>query len=218
MKIHREGYKLLAITATALTVLNIIIIFLFVDVKAVWITVLTLSVLISIFSISFFRKPERDIDVDNRKILVAADGRVVVIEEVEEDEYFRDTRLQVSVFMSLFNAHTNIYPVSGTVKYLKHQPGRFFIASLPKSSLYNERTSVVIETDEGFEIMIRQIAGFVARRIVTYAKPGMKVKQGDELGFIKFGSRVDIFLPPGTSLKVNLQDSVHSKIDILAEI
>ncbi len=218
MKIHREGYKVLLISGTALIVLNVIIIFLFADMKAVWITILLFSVLFSTFSIFFFRKPERKIDVDNGKILAAADGKVVAIEEVEENEYFRDTRLQVSVFMSLFNVHSNTYPVSGTVKYLKHHPGRFFIASLPKSSLYNERTSVVIETDEGLEIMIRQIAGFVARRIVTNAKQGMKVKQGDELGFIKFGSRVDIFLPPGTELNVGLNDSVHANMDILAEI
>ena len=218
MKIHREGYKILLISGVALIVLNAIIIFLFADMKAVWITILLCSVLFSLFNILFFRKPAREIDVDNGKILAAADGKVVAIEEVEENEYFRDTRLQVSVFMSLFNVHSNTYPVSGTVKYLKHHPGRFFIASLPKSSLFNERTSVVIETDEGFEIMIRQIAGIVARRIVTNAKPGMKVKQGDELGFIKFGSRVDIFLPPGTELNVGLHDSVHANMDILAEI
>lgn len=218
MKIHREGYKFLLISGAVLTVLNVIIIFLFAEMKAVWITILSLSVLFTIFNIFFFRKPERKIDVDNEKILAAADGKVVAIEEVEENEYFRNTRLQVSVFMSLFNVHSNTYPVSGTIKYLKHQPGRFFIASLPKSSLFNERTSVVIETGEGFEIMIRQIAGFVARRIVTNAKPGMKVRQGDELGFIKFGSRVDIFLPPGTALTVGLQDSVHANMDVLAEI
>jgi len=211
MKIHREGYKLILYSSAALAVLNVIIIYFFIDIKAVWITLLSLSVLI-------FRKPERKIEEEAGKILVAADGKVVAIEEVEENEYFGDRRLQVSVFMTLFNVHSNTYPVSGTIKYIKYQPGRYFIASLPKSSVYNERTSVVIETEEGLEIMIRQIAGFVARRIVTYSKPGLKVKQGEELGFIKFGSRVDIFLPPGTKLNIDLRDSVHANRDILAEI
>ncbi|MBN1387852.1 MAG: phosphatidylserine decarboxylase family protein [Bacteroidales bacterium] len=218
MKIHREGYKLILFSTAALAILNVIIIFFFTDIKAVWITTLSFSVLISGFNIFFFRKPERKIGIDDRKIIASADGSVVAIEEVEENEYFIDKRLQVSIFMTIFNVHSNTYPVSGTIKYLKHHPGKFFIASLPKSSIYNERTSIVIETDEGLEVMIRQIAGFVARRIVTYAKPGLKVKQGEELGFIKFGSRVDIFLPPGTKLKVDLHDSVHANRDILAEI
>ncbi len=218
MKIHREGYKLILYSSAALAVLNVIIIYFFIDIKAVWITLLSLSVLITGFNLFFFRKPERKIEEEAGKILVAADGKVVAIEEVEENEYFGDRRLQVSVFMTLFNVHSNTYPVSGTIKYIKYQPGRYFIASLPKSSVYNERTSVVIETEEGLEIMIRQIAGFVARRIVTYSKPGLKVKQGEELGFIKFGSRVDIFLPPGTKLNIDLRDSVHANRDILAEI
>jgi phosphatidylserine decarboxylase len=218
MKIHREGHKVIILSTVALAVLNVIIIFFFTDMKAVWIAFLSFSAVLTGFNILFFRKPERQIEIDDSKIMASADGKVVAIEEVEENEYFHDKRLQVSVFMTLFNVHSNTYPVSGTVKYLKHQPGKFFIASLPKSSIHNERTSIVIETDEGMEIMIRQIAGFVARRIVTDARLGLKVKQGEQLGFIKFGSRVDVFLPPGTKLNVGLQDSVRANRDILAVI
>ncbi|MEA1886257.1 MAG: phosphatidylserine decarboxylase family protein [Bacteroidota bacterium] len=218
MKIHEGGYKFILYTLAVLTVLNAIIIYFCTDIPALWITVLSLSVIVASFMIFFFRNPERKIIEDPHKILVSADGKVVAIEELEENEYFKDRRLQVSVFMTIFDVHRNTYPISGTVKYIKYQPGKFFNASLPKSSIYNERTTVVIETEEGLEIMIRQIAGLIARRIVTNAKPGMKVKQGDELGFIKFGSRVDVFLPPGTKLNVSLLQSVRANRDILAEI
>ncbi len=203
---------------SVLAVLNAIIIYFFTDIPALWITILSLSVIISAFMVFFFRKPERKIKEDPHKILVSADGKVVAIEEVIEDEYFKDKRLQVSVFMTIFDVHRNTYPLSGTVKYIKHQPGKFFNASLPKSSIYNERTTVVIETEQGLEIIVRQIAGLIARRIVNNAKVGMKVKQGDELGFIKFGSRVDVFLPVGTKLNVNLLQTVRANRDILAVI
>ncbi len=218
MKIHKEGHKIIFYSIIALAVLNIIIIYYFNELQALWITFLSLSVIKTGFIISFFRKPERNVVEDPHKILSAADGRVVAIEETEEKEYFRNRKLQVSVFMSLFNVHYNTCPVSGTIKYVKYQPGKFYPAYHPKSSVNNERVSVVIETEEGLEIMIRQIAGLIARRIVTNAKPGLKVKQGEELGFIKFGSRVDIFLPPGTKTNVNLFQPVHANRDVLAEI
>lgn len=218
MKIHREGYKVIIYSTISLAVLNIIFIYFFIEIKAFWIAFLSLSVILSGLIISFFRKPERKIQEIPGKIFIAADGKIVAIEEVEENEYFKDRRLQVSVFMSIFNVHSNTYPVSGTIKYVKHKPGRFLIASHPKSSACNERTSVVIETEKGLEIMVRQIAGITARRIVTYAKPGLKVNQGDEMGFIKFGSRVDIFLPAGSKLNVDLKQSVRANRDILAEI
>jgi phosphatidylserine decarboxylase len=218
MKIHREGYKILFYSAVSLAILNILIIYLFSDCRGLWITLLTLSVLILILLLAFFRKPERKLVEDAGKIYSAADGRVVAIEVTDEDEYFRDRRLQVSVFMTLFNVHYNTYPVSGTVKYVRHHPGKFYPANHPKSSNLNERLSVVVETEDGVEIMIRQVAGLIARRIVSNAKTGLKVKQGDELGFIKFGSRVDIFLPADASLNVNLLQAVRANRDILAKI
>ncbi|MEE4214049.1 MAG: phosphatidylserine decarboxylase family protein [Bacteroidales bacterium] len=218
MKIHREGYKIIFYSIVILATLNIIIIYLFSDYSALWIPFLSLSVLTLLLVLAFFRRPLRKVEEDAGKILCAADGRVVAIEEMEENEYFGDRRLQVSVFMTVFNVHFNTYPVSGTVKYVRHHTGKFYPANHPKSSVLNERLTVVIETESGEEIMIRQVAGLIARRIVSYAKPGLKVKQGDELGFIKFGSRVDIFLPPGTRVNVNLLQAVHANRDILAEI
>jgi len=141
-----------------------------------------------------------------------------VIEETFESEYFRDNRLQISIFMSPFNMHSNRYPVSGRVKYVNYHPGNYMVAWHPKSSELNERSTIVIETENGSEILVRQIAGAVARRIVTYAKAGKKVTQGDELGFIKFGSRVDVFLPPGTEIEVPILQQVKANKSILAKI
>ncbi|MDT8400112.1 MAG: phosphatidylserine decarboxylase family protein [Bacteroidales bacterium] len=218
MKIHRVGYKIILYNIAALAVINIAVIYFFSHFQVLWITVLSFSIIMVLFLVSFFRKPERKVTESPGKILSAADGKVVAIEEMQETEYFNEKKLQVSVFMSLFNVHYNTYPVSGTVKYVKYHPGKFLLANLPKSSVSNERISIVIETGEGIEIMIRQIAGFIARRIVTKAEPGMKVRQGDELGFIKFGSRVDIFLPSGTGLNVGLSQTVRANHDILAEL
>jgi len=218
MKIHKEGHKLIFYSIASLSVLNIIVIYFFKEIQPLWISILSLSILMLLFIVSFFRKPEREVRESPGKILSPADGRVVAIEEMHENEYFNERKLQVSVFMSLINVHYNTYPVSGTVKYVKYHPGKFYPAYHPKSSVNNERISIVIETDEGTEILIRQIAGFVARRITTDAKPGMKVRQGDELGFIKFGSRVDIFLPPGTRVNVGLSQPVRASRDIMAEI
>jgi phosphatidylserine decarboxylase len=143
---------------------------------------------------------------------------VVVIEETIENEYFRDQRLQISIFMSPFNMHSNRYPVSGSVKMVNYHPGKYMVAWHPKSSELNERSSTVIVTENGTEILVRQIAGAVARRIVTYAKPGQKVIQGGELGFIKFGSRVDIFLPLGTEIEVPILQQVKANKSIIAKI
>ncbi len=218
MKIHREGYNLVLYSLGTAAVLNTIIILLFNEIIYLWISILFISVLFFCFLLYFFRKPEREFSEDTAKIFVPADGEVVAIEERFEDEYFKDKRLQLSVFMSVFNVHSNTYPVSGKVKYIKYHPGKFFIASHPKSSLYNERLSLVIETEQGVEILVRQIAGAVARRIVSYASEGSEVKQGEELGFIKFGSRVDVFLPPGTEPEVELNQKVRANIDILAKL
>ena len=143
---------------------------------------------------------------------------MVVIEETFENEYFKDNRLQISIFMSPFNMHSNRYPVSGHIKYVNYHSGNYMVAWHPKSSELNERSTIVIETEKGTEILVRQIAGAVARRIVTYAKEGQKVTQGDELGFIKFGSRVDIFLPLGTEIEVPILQQVKANKSIIAKI
>ena len=160
----------------------------------------------------------RHFEPDPGLIYAPADGKVVVIEETMENEYFKDMRLQVSIFMSPFNVHSNRYPVSGKIKYVCYHPGQNMVAWHPKSSELNERSTIVIETNDGTEIMIRQIAGAVARRIVTYAKENQDVHQGDELGFIKFGSRVDIFLPLGTEIEIPILQQVKANKSIIAKI
>lgn len=176
------------------------------------------SIILYFFILFFFRMPSRNLDPDPGLIYAPADGKVVVIEETLENEYFKDTRLQISIFMSPFNMHSNKYPVSGQIKYVNYHPGHYLVAWHPKSSELNERSSIVIETESGAEILVRQIAGAVARRIVTYAKQDQKVTQGEELGFIKFGSRVDIFLPVGTEIEVPILQLVKANKSIIAKI
>ena len=218
MGIHKEGYKILAAGFIILLVINIII-------GVIWNgntlfkwTFLILSVMLFIFILFFFRLPARTIEPDPGLIYAPADGKVVVIEEAEEKEYFRDIRLQVSIFMSPFNMHSNRYPVSGRIKYVGYHPGHYMVAWHPKSSELNERSTIVIETQSGAEILIRQIAGAIARRIVTYAKENQEVRQGDELGFIKFGSRVDVFLPLGTEIEIPILQQVKANKSIIAKI
>ena len=165
----------------------------------------------------FFRSPSRPIEPNENLIIAPADGKVVVIEEVEEPEYFRGKRRQVSIFMSPLNVHVNWYPISGDVQYVKYHPGKYLVAWHPKSSTLNERTSIVVKDSKGREILIRQIAGAVARRIVYYAKEGQTVVQGDQLGFIKFGSRVDLFLPLDAEIMVGLEESVKGSSTIIAK-
>ncbi len=170
---------------------------------------IVLSAFLLIIILQFFRKPIFTITKDDTILLAPADGKVVVIEEVEEPEYFKDKRIQVSIFMSPFNVHINRNPVSGIVRYAKYHAGLYLVAWHPKSSTENERTTVVYERSNGMQILIRQIAGALARRIVYYVKEGDKVEQGEEMGFIKFGSRVDIFLPIGTKINVGLNEVVN---------
>ena len=218
MAIHKEGYKILVVGFIILLILNIIAGIIWSDNSLVkWIFLLS-SVLLFIFILFFFRLPARNIEPDPGLIYAPADGKVVVIEETVEEEYFKDSRLQISIFMSPFNMHSNRYPVSGHVKYVNYHPGNYMVAWHPKSSELNERSTIVIETDKGTEILVRQIAGAVARRIVTYAKEGQRVTQGDELGFIKFGSRVDIFLPLGTEVEVPILQQVKANKSIIAKI
>lgn len=180
--------------------------------------VLALLIFLLLFSIQFFRNPKRIIDdIDDSKIYASADGKVVVIEETMEPEYFKDRRLQVSIFMSPLNVHANRVPVSGQVQYAKYHKGKYLVAWHPKSSTENERTTTVIKTKSGQEVLVRQIAGAMARRIKHYMSEGQTVQQGDELGFIKFGSRSDIFLPLGTKVNVELDQMVKGNIDVIAE-
>ena len=195
VRLHREGTDTLVYGLVAYVAIAMLLWF-YVDCKIpFWAFVIVFGVIYCIV-VNFFRCPKRYFDGDTEKIVVApADGKVVVIEEVVEDEYFHDKRLMVSIFMSLFNVHANWYPVDGVVKHVDHHNGRFMKAWLPKASTENERSMVVIDTPEGHTVMARQIAGAVARRIVTYAVPGEDCYIDEHMGFIKFGSRVDVYLP-----------------------
>jgi phosphatidylserine decarboxylase len=218
MAIHKEGYKILALGFLILVILNILAGIIWSDNTLMRLIFLIFSLLLYIFILFFFRLPARNLEPDSGLIYAPADGKVVVIEETVESEYFKDTRLQISIFMSPFNMHSNRYPVSGNIKYVNYHPGNYMVAWHPKSSELNERSTIVIETGNGTEILVRQIAGAIARRIVTYAKKDQTVTQGDELGFIKFGSRVDIFLPLGTEIEVPILQQVKANKSIIAKI
>lgn len=218
MKIHKEGYPTLAVVIVVLTIANILL-FSFVCSASIFKAIsLLVSFIIFLFFLQFFRRPKRISSTADNQMVCPADGEVVVIEETEEPEYFKDKRIQVSIFMSPFNVHANWYPINGKVNYVKYHPGKFLVAWHPKSSTDNERSTVVVESENGTEILVRQIAGAVARRIVTYSKTGDKAEKNKELGFIKFGSRVDIFLPLGTDIKLSLKDKVTGNQTILAEL
>ena len=216
--IHKEGYKILGFGFITLLVLNILVNIIWADHGLVKWAFIICSLMLYIFLLFFFRWPARNLEPDHGLIYAPADGKVVVIEDTFEKEYFNDIRLQVSIFMSPFNVHSNRYPVSGRIKYVRYHRGKYMVAWHPKSSELNERSSIVIETKDGTEILVRQIAGAVARRIVTYAKEDQVVKQGDELGFIKFGSRVDVFLPVGTEIEVPILQQVKANKSIIAKI
>jgi phosphatidylserine decarboxylase len=216
--IHKEGYKLLALAFFVLLIINIIFNIIWIDFKLIRWAFLLCSIMLYIFLLFFFRLPVRALEPDPGLIYAPADGKVVVIEETMENEYFKDMRLQISIFMSPFNMHSNRYPVSGLIKYVGYHPGKNMVAWHPKSSELNERSTIVIETKEGTEILIRQIAGAVARRIVTYSKVNQDVMQGNELGFIKFGSRVDVFLPVGTDVEIPILQQVKANKSIIAKI
>ena len=175
-------------------------------------TIQVAIVILLLLVLQFFRNPKRSVNVDDNTVIAPVDGKVVVIEEVFESEYFKEKRLQVSIFMSPINVHVTRYPVSGTIKFSKYHPGKFLVAWHPKSSTENERTTVVVENRIFGEILYRQIAGALAKRIINYAKQGTQVVQGEDAGFIKFGSRVDLYLPLGTKVNVKLgQKAVGGK-------
>ncbi|MDQ2718932.1 MAG: phosphatidylserine decarboxylase family protein [Bacteroidota bacterium] len=218
MNIHKEGYKTIALCALVFGIINIIFFFFFSASMPViaWI-IFGISLIAFLFIISFFRSPKRNCIVAHHHVICPADGKVVVIEEITDPEYFKDKRLQVSIFMSPANVHINRIPMSGKVEYSQYHKGRYLVAWSPKSSTENERHCVVIKSDNA-EILVKQIAGALAKRIVNYLHVGQKVHQGDEMGFIKFGSRVDILLPIGTELNVTLNQAVKGGITVLATI
>jgi phosphatidylserine decarboxylase len=218
MTFHKEGYPTLIVTLIFSAIIIFIARYFFPAFPlAHWFAYL-LSGFLLITVIQFFRSPKRQYTIDAAKVIAPADGKVVVIEETEEGEYFKDKRLQVSIFMSPVNVHSNRYPIAGLVKFVKYHPGKFLAAWEPKSSTENERTTVVVEHSNGKQVLFRQIAGALARRIVIYAKEGDKAVQGEEFGFIKFGSRVDVFLPVGTKINVKIGDKVKGTQSIIAEI
>jgi phosphatidylserine decarboxylase len=211
MKIHKEGYKILR-NQTLFIILTVFI------VKSAFIlkTLLALEFILLILSLNFFRIPKKIFEYKDGLIYSPCDGKVVVIEETNENEYFNDNRIQVSIFMSPLNVHNNLYPISGIIKYTKYHKGKFLVAWNPKSSTDNERNTVVIQNNK-IEILCRQIAGAVARRIITYAKDNISVSACEELGFIKFGSRVDVFLPKGTKIITKLNQEVKGGLSVIAE-
>jgi len=217
MKIHKEGYRTIFISIVIVAVINLLTLF-FVSPafpKTGWVIMLATTGLL-IFILSFFRIPKRTHAEGEDIIVSPCDGTVVVIEEVDADEYFNDRRLQVSIFMSPLNVHVNRNPVSGEVLYSQYHPGKYLVAWHPKSSTENERHSVVYR-QHGKEMLVKQIAGALAKRIVNYLKPGDQVKQGAEMGFIKFGSRVDLLLPLDTKIDVKLNQKVKGGVTILGK-
>lgn len=201
---HKEGYKIIFIALVSF-IAALLLADKFIALPWLKMTVQLLVLFLFLMVLQFFRNPNRKINPNKNTILAPVDGKVVVIEEVFEEEYFKDKRLQVSIFMSPINVHVTRYAASGKIKFSKYHPGKYLVAWHPKASTENERTTVVIETEAFGEILYRQIAGALARRIVNYAEEGQVVTQGDDAGFIKFGSRVDIFLPLGTQVDVKLQ-------------
>ncbi|HVY75183.1 MAG TPA: phosphatidylserine decarboxylase family protein [Puia sp.] len=217
MTIHKEGYKTIALCTIVFALLNLAS-FYFISFYQPWLSwiIFILSLALLLFIISFFRVPARVPTVGDHFIVCPADGKVVVIEDIVDEEFFHDQRIQVSIFMSPANVHRNVNAVGGEVIYSQYHKGKYLVAWDPKSSTQNERHSVVVKNERG-EILVKQIAGALARRIVNYLSVGQQVKQSAEMGFIKFGSRVDVLLPPGTAVKVQLNQSVQGGVTVLAE-
>jgi len=217
MTVHREGYKTIAIGALAFAVINLIS-FYFISAHAAWLSglIFLLTLIVELFLISFFRIPVRKLSTGEDLIIAPADGKLVVIEETTDAEYFKDRRLQLSIFMSPANVHQNRNPVAGEVVYSQYHEGKYLVAWHPKSSTENERHSVVIRNAHG-DVLVKQIAGALARRIVNYLVVGHKTEQSAEMGFIKFGSRVDVLLPPGVEVQVRIGQTVQGGVTVLAK-
>ncbi|MFN7312460.1 MAG: phosphatidylserine decarboxylase family protein [Bacteroidota bacterium] len=218
MMLHKEGKATILITLLVLFALNGIVQFLLPEMLIVHNILLGISIALLIIVLQFFRNPTIKPTLGDNLVVSPADGKVVVIEEVEEPEYFKGKRVQISVFMSPFNVHVNRNPIAGKVAYFKYHPGKYLVAWHPKSSTENERTTTVIKHQSGTEVLFRQIAGALAKRIVWYVKEGEYVAQSNEMGFIKFGSRIDVFVPVGTKISVELNQVVKGGVSVLAEI
>jgi phosphatidylserine decarboxylase len=220
MTIHREGYVIILVSILILSGIQIGNYFLYEATGWLWLFILlSLGVLVMTYLIvQFFRVPKRICTFSENDIMCPADGKVVVIEEVEESEYFKDKRIQISIFMSPLNVHANYNPISGIVKYVKYHPGLFLVAWHPKSSTDNERSTMVTEHKNGQEVLFRQIAGAVARRICYYVGEKQEVTTGQEFGFIKFGSRIDILLPLDAKIDVQIGDKVKAKLTKIGEL
>ena len=216
IRFHKEGYKIIVI-AFILSITGILLAEKFIEiiwvVKSIQIVILAFLFIV----LQFFRKPKRATNLNENTIIAPVDGKVVVIEEVEEPEYFKDKRLQVSIFMSPINVHVTRYAMGGVVKYSKYHPGKYLVAWHPKASTENERTTIVLDNKIFGEVLYRQIAGALAKRIVNYAEEGTEVIQGADAGFIKFGSRVDLYLPIGTELTIKLGDVVKGGTQVVAK-
>jgi phosphatidylserine decarboxylase len=218
MTIHREGYLIILTTAVICGGIAFGNALLFSKIPWLFWAINVVVVILFFLIVQFFRVPKRTVEAKANEVVCPADGKVVVIEEVEETEYFKDKRIQISIFMSPLNVHAQWYPISGKTTFYKYHPGKYLVAWHPKSSTLNERTTLVIKHDNGQEILVRQIAGAVARRIRCYAKVNDRVLVGNEFGFIKFGSRVDVFLPLTANVKVSLDQKVKGKLTKLAEL
>lgn len=216
LRFHREGYKIIAITF-AIVIAGVLLSDQFIQPFWLQKTVQVVFLILLILILQFFRNPKRNTKVNPDHVIAPVDGKVVVIEEVEEPEYFQDKRLQVSIFMSPINVHVTRYALSGVVKYSKYHPGKYLVAWHPKASTENERTTIVVENKTFGGILYRQIAGALAKRIVNYAKEGEQVTQGTDAGFIKFGSRVDVYLPIGTKVNVKIGDTVKGGVQVIAQ-
>ncbi len=218
MKIHKEGYATIVIVAILLGLINTSFFYYLSEMMPIisWIILIT-SIILFVFIVSFFRSPHRDLTTNQSQVICPADGKVVVIEEIIDTEYFNDKRLQVSIFMSPANVHINRIPMSGEVLYSKYHKGKYLVAWNPKSSTENERHSVVIKNSTAI-ILVKQIAGAVAKRIVNYLQVSEQVTQGSEMGFIKFGSRVDVLLPTNATVEVKLNQVVKGGVTVLASI
>ena len=216
MNIHKEGHRFLIISFLFLLIINLAIFYLIPD--NIWVknVVLIATAVLYVLFLQFFRNPNVVTEVNEKYVLAPADGKVVVIEDTEEIEYLKEKRKQISIFMSPVNVHVNRNPVGGQVKYLKYHKGKYLVAWHPKSSTENERTTIVLQLKNGVEILMRQIAGAMAKRIRFYIKEGEEVQQGAEFGFIKFGSRVDVFLPVDSEIKISIGDKTKAGKTVLA--
>lgn len=217
MRLHKEGTKIIIYTVLLLSAINLAF-FQFLDVPFLNYTLLSISVVLLVLVLNFFRVPLRIVTINDKNILAPSDGKLVVIEQVQENEYLKEKCIQLSIFMSPLNVHKQWFPINGKVEYTKYHPGKYLVAWHPKSSTENERSTTVISSNNGTKILFRQIAGAVARRICNYANLGQTITQKDEAGFIKFGSRVDVFVPINATIKVKIGDKIIGGQTILATI